>query len=78
VTEVSSFYGAQHIVSLSSYEDGNRSSSRNVVFSSYLEFGTMDEVHKASDPECYVPSSEAFEFSWRADNSLPVSFTVSA
>jgi hypothetical protein len=30
-------------VSLPSPEDGNRSSFRNVVFSSYLEFGTMDK-----------------------------------
>jgi hypothetical protein len=38
-------------VSLPSPEDGNTSSLRNVVFSSYLEFQTMDKVHKPSDSE---------------------------
>jgi hypothetical protein len=28
----------------------------------YLEFRTMDEVHKRSDSECYKPPSEAFSF----------------
>jgi hypothetical protein len=32
-------------VSLSSHDDGNRSSFLNVVFSSYLELKTMDKVH---------------------------------
>jgi hypothetical protein len=36
-------------VSLPSPEERNRPSFRNVVFSSYLEFRTMEEVHKASD-----------------------------
>jgi hypothetical protein len=36
-------------VSLASLEDGKRSSFRNVVFSTYLEFRTMDKVHKLSD-----------------------------
>jgi hypothetical protein len=37
-------------VSLTSPEDGNRSSFRNVVFYSYLEFFAMDKVQKPSDP----------------------------
>jgi hypothetical protein len=39
-------------VSLPSPEDGNRSSFRNVVFSSYLEFWTMHKAQKPSDSEC--------------------------
>jgi hypothetical protein len=35
-------------------------SFQNVVFSSHLEFPTMDKVHKSSDSECYAPSSEHF------------------
>jgi hypothetical protein len=35
----------------------NRSSFRNVVFSDYFEFRTMDSVHKLGDSECYAPSS---------------------
>jgi hypothetical protein len=35
-------------VSLPSPEDGNTSSFRDVVFSSCLEFWTMDKVHKPS------------------------------
>jgi hypothetical protein len=38
-------------VSLPSPEDVNGSSFRNVVFSSYLEFWTMDKVQKSSDSE---------------------------
>jgi hypothetical protein len=38
-------------VSLHQPEDGNRSSFRNVVFSSYLEFRTVDEAQKLS---CFV------------------------
>jgi hypothetical protein len=38
-------------VSLPSPEDGNRSSFRNVVFSSYLEFWTLDKVGKLSVSE---------------------------
>jgi hypothetical protein len=30
--------------------DGNRTSFRNVVSYSYLEFRTIDTVHKPSDP----------------------------
>jgi hypothetical protein len=47
-------------ISLPSPEDGNRSSFRNVVFSRYLEFRTMDKVHKPSDLECCTPLSEPF------------------
>jgi hypothetical protein len=38
-------------VSLLSPEDGNRPSFRNVVFSSYLEFQTIDKMHKLRDSE---------------------------
>jgi hypothetical protein len=38
-------------ISFPSHEDGSRSSLRNVVFSSYLEFRTLDKVHKPSDSE---------------------------
>jgi hypothetical protein len=41
-------------VSIPSSEDGNWSSFRNVVFSSYLEFRTMDNVHKPSHSKCIV------------------------
>jgi hypothetical protein len=41
-------------------ENRNRSSFRNVIFSSYLEYRTMDRVHKPSVSECYAPSSEPF------------------
>jgi hypothetical protein len=49
-------------VSLSSPEDGKRSSFRNFMFSSYLEFFTMDKVHKPSGFEnksrgkCFQPN----------------------
>jgi hypothetical protein len=39
-------------VPLPSHEDGNRSSFRNVVFSSNLEFLTMDKAHKPCDFKC--------------------------
>jgi hypothetical protein len=47
-------------VSFPSLEDGNRSNFRNVLFytRTNLEFPTMDKIHKASDFECYTPSSE--------------------
>jgi hypothetical protein len=32
------------------------------MFPTYLEIRTMDKVHKPSDSECYMPSSEAFGF----------------
>jgi hypothetical protein len=37
--------------SLPSPEDGNRSSFRNAVFSSYLEFRALDKGEKPSDSE---------------------------
>jgi hypothetical protein len=40
-------------VSLRSAEDGNRSSFRNGVLSTYLEFQTMNKVQKTSNYECY-------------------------
>jgi hypothetical protein len=51
-------------VSLLSPEDVNRSAFRNVVFSSYVEFPTMDGVHKSSDSGCYTPTSEHFRTSY--------------
>jgi hypothetical protein len=36
---------------LSSPEDGNSSGFLNAMISRYLEFRTMDEVHKRSDSE---------------------------
>jgi hypothetical protein len=49
-------------VSLPSPEDGNRSSFHNIVFSSYLEFRTMDAFYELRDSECCTctPSSELF------------------
>jgi hypothetical protein len=49
-------------VFLLSPEDGNRFSFWNVVFSSYLEFMTMDRVHKHSDSDCCAPLSELLTF----------------
>jgi hypothetical protein len=43
-------------VSLPSHEDGNGSIFRNFVFSSYLEFRTMDTAQKPSHSECYTPN----------------------
>jgi hypothetical protein len=45
-----------------SSENGKRPSFRNVVFSSYLEFRTIDKVHKPSDFVCYTQSSETIIF----------------
>jgi hypothetical protein len=41
-------------------EDGNRPSFRNAVFSSYLDFQTIDKVLKPGDSERRTPSSEPF------------------
>jgi hypothetical protein len=38
----------------------NRSSFRNIAFSSHFEFQTMDKVQKPSDAECHTPLSEPF------------------
>jgi hypothetical protein len=51
VNEVSSFQGAHQSVSFRSSEDRNRPRSRDAVYSFYLEYRTMDEIHKASDSE---------------------------
>jgi hypothetical protein len=39
-------------------DEGNRSSSENVVFSIYLEFRKMDEVQKPCDSARFTPSSD--------------------
>jgi hypothetical protein len=49
-------------VSFPSPVDGKRSSFRNVVFSSRLEFWRMNKVRETSNSECYRPSSERFRF----------------
>jgi hypothetical protein len=49
-------------VSLYSPEDGNSSSFRNSVISSYLEFRTMDTVPRSHDSECHTQSSQPFIF----------------
>jgi hypothetical protein len=46
--------------SLPSPKDGNTSSFQNVVFSNYLEFRTIDKVHKPNYSRYYTPSSEHF------------------
>jgi hypothetical protein len=38
----------------------NQSRFRNVVFSSLLEYRTMEKSKKPSKPVCYTPSSEPF------------------
>jgi hypothetical protein len=43
-------------------KDGLKSNLRKVVFTSYLEFRTMDKVQEPSDFECYTPPSEPFRF----------------
>jgi hypothetical protein len=48
------------ITGLSSPEDGNRSRFPNVVFTSYIEFRTIDRIQKTSNSECYSLSSEPF------------------
>jgi hypothetical protein len=40
-------------VTLSSPEDGKLFSVRNVVFSSYLEFLTLDKVYKPNASQCW-------------------------
>jgi hypothetical protein len=34
--------------------NNHRTSFHYVIYSSYLEFGTMDKVHKPSHSECYT------------------------
>jgi hypothetical protein len=48
-------------VSFPSPEDGNRPSFRNVLFSSYLEFRTIDIVHKRSHSEPFVHRQDRLE-----------------
>jgi hypothetical protein len=47
-----------------SSENRNRSSLRNVVFSSYLQFKTKDKAYKTSESKCYKPLAENFR-SWQ-------------
>jgi hypothetical protein len=47
-------------VSLHSPEDGNRSSLRNVVLSSLLEFLKMDKVHEPSESDTFPLSAKTF------------------
>jgi hypothetical protein len=42
-------------------EEGNRSSFRNIAFSTYLEI-RADKMHKPSDSECHTALSELFRF----------------
>jgi hypothetical protein len=53
VNEVRSFSKGPKRVgdSLPSPEDGNRFSPRNFVFSSYLEYRTMEKCHKRSESD---------------------------
>jgi hypothetical protein len=46
--------------SLPSPKDENTSTFQNVVFNNYLEFRTIDKVHKPSYSRCYTPSFEHF------------------
>jgi hypothetical protein len=48
------------VFSTLSPEDGNRSSFRNVVFSSLWNTGRWKSPKKNSNPVCYTPSSEPF------------------
>jgi hypothetical protein len=50
-SETPTLWGQVIEVSFRSHEDGNRSSFRNAVISSSLEFRTMDKVLKPSDSE---------------------------
>jgi hypothetical protein len=71
---------------LSSPEDGNRSSFRNVAFSSYLEFRTMGRDQKPSDSEQQRSSVTKFDkyghvlvppqFSVKDETSLTEDFGV--
>jgi hypothetical protein len=59
-------------VLLPSPEDGNRPSYPNVVFSSYLEFETMDKVQKASGsgPALYSFQQHREISLWYGDQSM--------
>jgi hypothetical protein len=62
-------------ISLLSPENGNRPSSQNVEFCSYLEFWTMDRVHDPSDSECHFILSAAQIISSAPFSQIP-SFTL--
>jgi hypothetical protein len=57
-------------ISLPSPEDGDRSSFQNIVFSSYLEFLTMDQVQKANDSK-----SDSWCLKRGAASQVPFFFT---
>jgi hypothetical protein len=48
-------------VSPSSHLKTETDSDSETMFSSYLEFGTMDKIHKPSDSDCCTPPSEPFK-----------------
>jgi hypothetical protein len=54
-------------VSLSSHTDRNRSSFRNVVFSTYLEFWTMDKITVILNDNLYTKILKPYFYS--ADRS---------
>jgi hypothetical protein len=54
-------------------EGWNKSNFRNIVFSSYLEFRTMDEVHRSSHSDYILYFIETFI----SNNYLTLSITVS-
>jgi hypothetical protein len=74
VIEVRVSGGRRVEVSLPSHEDGNRSGFRNVVFSSYLEFRTMDRVQNLSNSDCNTLASELFRIVYE---SLAVLWDIS-
>jgi hypothetical protein len=49
-------------VSLSSPENGRKSSFRKVVFSSLSEFRMIDKVLEPNYSECFTPLSQPFRF----------------
>jgi hypothetical protein len=61
-------------VSLSSPEEGNRSSFRNIVFSRSLQFRTMRKFHILADSERYTHHQNALNSTYFAN----VSYFLSA
>jgi hypothetical protein len=62
-------------VSESGFVSSFRSTIRNVVLSSHLEFEAMDKVHKPGDSECCTPPSEPLNSVclaclWKSPHSL--------
>jgi hypothetical protein len=51
-------------------QDVNRSSFQNIVFSSSLEYRTMDKVQNLGNSACYTPSSEPFGIYLERQNLL--------